>query len=242
MIPKSIVLDEIALRWKAIRRPLAAGILVVTGVVGLLTLIVEMDGTIPDPPMASQSAASVAFAPAAANGLRAGHAAIDRQRRDRITEPADPTRTADTNSTGPGQWLINDVAETRAKPGVTQAKPRPLPAIAATTDAHVETPVAPPASSGTRLSTDEQGAGASAGGSARADTSRQPDDAKANCMEAPVGQAPEGKRWYYRFDREDHRKCWYVRSRKHDASSRSSQHSRSRRTWVNYWRPWDIYW
>jgi hypothetical protein len=43
-------------------------------------------------------------------------------------------------------------------------------------------------------------------------------DAAANCAQAPAGQAPEGEHWYYRLDRETHRKCWYVRGYRRDES------------------------
>jgi len=241
MIQKSIFLNEIALRWKVVRHPLAAGILAVTGLAALLMLIIEMDGSVPDPLTATQNAAPVSFAPTAANGPRSANASIDRAGRDGIADRDDSTRIAEANATGPGAWLINDVAKTRARGEVTQSSPNSLPATPATTDTRVETRVDTPSSSNTRAAADEQGPGSPAGGVARVDTSRAPDDTKTSCLEAPVGQAPDGKRWYYRLDRDDHRKCWYLRSHKHEASSRSSQHSRVRRTWVN-WRPWDIYW
>jgi hypothetical protein len=239
MIQKSIFLNDIALRWKVVRHPLAAGILAVAGLAALLMLIVEMDGSIPDPPTATQNAAPVAFAPTAANDPKSANASIDRAGGDGTADRGDATRIAEANATGPGAWLINDVAKTRARAEVTQSSPNSLPATPATTDARVETRVDSPSSGNTRAAADEQGS--PAGGVARVDTSRAPDDTKTSCLEAPVGQAPDGKRWYYRLDRDDHRKCWYLRSRKHEASSRSSQHSRVRRTWVN-WRPWDIYW
>ena len=50
---------------------------------------------------------------------------------------------------------------------------------------------------------------------ARPNTSPGLGDAAANCVQAPVGQAPEGEHWYYRLDRETHRKCWYVRGYRH---------------------------
>jgi len=40
-------------------------------------------------------------------------------------------------------------------------------------------------------------------------------DAAAKCVQSPAGQAPEGEHWYYRLDRESHRKCWYVRGYRH---------------------------
>jgi hypothetical protein len=33
-----------------------------------------------------------------------------------------------------------------------------------------------------------------------------------NCLGAPEGAAPNGQHWYYRIDRAQHRKCWYVHS------------------------------
>jgi hypothetical protein len=229
MIQKSVFPDDTGLRWRAVRRPLTAGIMAATGIAGLLMLIIEMDGTIPDPPIATQTAAAGPATPAPAQG------------RNGLTDLADPSHIAAPNSTVPGEWLINDVAKTRARPAVTQASPDPLPATAATADAHVETGAGLPPPSDPRPGADEHGPGSAAGAVARVDTSRPHDDASATCMEAPVGQAPEGKRWSYHLDREDHRKCWYLRTRRHEASSRSSQHTRSRRTWAN-WRPWDFDW
>jgi hypothetical protein len=222
MIQKSVFPDQTGLPWKAIRRPLAAGLVAVIGIAGLLMLIIQMDGATPDPPTLTHTGA-----PAPAQGG--------------MTGTVDPPQTAEANSTVPGEWLINDVAKTRAKPGVTQASPDPLPATAAPADTHVETPAGSPPPSDTHPGGDEHGPGTSAGAVARIDTSHALNDAATSCMEAPVGQAPEGKRWYYRLDREDHRKCWYLRSRRHEASRRSSQHQRSRRGWAN-WGPWDFEW
>jgi hypothetical protein len=228
MVQKSVFPDETGRRWKAIRRPLAAGVMAVTGIAGLLMLIIEMDRAVPDSPTATQAAAPVPAAPAPG------------QDRNGSTDPAGPTQIAAANSTVPGEWLINDVAKTRARPEVKQANPDPLPATVATADTHVETPVGSPAPSDTRSGENEHGPGSPAGAVARGDTSRALDDTATSCIEGPVGQAPDGKRWYYRFDREEHRKCWYLRARKHEAS-RSSPRQRSRRTWVN-WRPWDFEW
>jgi hypothetical protein len=232
MIQKSVFPDETGRRWRAVSRPLAAGVMGVVGVAGLLMLIIEMDRAIPDSPMATQTAAPAAAAAAPAPG----------QTRSGSADPADPTQTAEANSTVPGEWLINDVAKTRAKPQVTPASPDPLPATVATADPHVETRVGSPPPSDTHPSEDEHGPGSPAGAVARGDTSRAVDDAASSCIEAPVGQAPDGKRWHYRFDREDHRKCWYLRARRHEPS-RTSQRQRPRRTWANWnWRPWDFQW
>ena len=54
------------------------------------------------------------------------------------------------------------------------------------------------------------------GASSRPNTSHGPDDVATNCVEAPVGQAPEGEHWYYRLDRGTRRKCWYVRAYRQD--------------------------
>jgi hypothetical protein len=228
MSQKSVFPDETGLRWKAVRRPLGAGLMAATAVAGLLMLIIEMDGSTPDPPTTTHSAASASAAPAPAQGHNG------------MTDPINPPQTAQTNSTAPGEWLINDVAKTRGKPEVTQTSPDTL-AATAPADAHAEVRASAPLPSDTRPGGDEHGSGSPAGAVARTDTSRAPDDATTSCMEAPTGQAPEGKRWYYRLEREDHRKCWYVRSRRHEASSRSNRHQRSRRTWVN-WGPWDYEW
>src|SRR5215468_10201527 len=34
--------------------------------------------------------------------------------------------------------------------------------------------------------------------------------AAAECIAAPKGGAPQGSHWYYRWDRQGQRKCWYV--------------------------------
>jgi hypothetical protein len=216
---KSVFPDERGLHWKVVRRPLAAGVMAVVGIAGLLMLIVEMDATTPDRPTTSHTAAP-------ASGM---------------TDPVDLPQTAEANSTVPGEWLINDVAKTRAKPQATQPSPEAVPVTAAAADAHVETRPGSPLPSDTRPGGDEHGPGLPVSAVARVDTSRPLDDAATSCAEGPVGQAPEGKRWSYHVDREGHRKCWYLRARKHEASRRSAQHQRSRRTWAN-WGPWDMDW
>jgi hypothetical protein len=55
--------------------------------------------------------------------------------------------------------------------------------------------------------------------STRPNASRGLVDATMNCVETPVGQAPEGEHWYYRLERETHRKCWYVRAHRRDERS-----------------------
>jgi hypothetical protein len=46
-------------------------------------------------------------------------------------------------------------------------------------------------------------------------------DSATKCVEAPVGLASEGEHWFYRLDRETHRKCWYVRAFREDTARHS---------------------
>jgi hypothetical protein len=39
-----------------------------------------------------------------------------------------------------------------------------------------------------------------------------PAGAAAECLLAPSGLSPQGQHWYYRFDRINQRKCWYLRA------------------------------
>ena len=49
---------------------------------------------------------------------------------------------------------------------------------------------------------------------ALAGVSLNPADARAeaNCLAAPGAQAPPGRHWFYRIDRPQQRKCWYLRA------------------------------
>jgi hypothetical protein len=49
---------------------------------------------------------------------------------------------------------------------------------------------------------------------ALAGVSLNPADARAeaNCLAAPGAQAPAGRHWFYRIDRPQQRKCWYLRA------------------------------
>jgi len=49
---------------------------------------------------------------------------------------------------------------------------------------------------------------------ASAGVSLNPVDARAeaNCLTAPGAQAPPGRHWFYRIDRPQQRKCWYLRA------------------------------
>jgi hypothetical protein len=147
----------------------------------------------------------------------------------------------------PGQWLIDDVARERAEFEFRQVSPKPLSATNAARDAaHVEAGVGLPSSDGTRAGADKRRSedvtssigtptvedavlGAprslralkrSDGASPRPDTSGRRLDTAAKCIEAPVSLALEGEHWHYRFDRETHRKCWYVRAFREDGAGR----------------------
>jgi hypothetical protein len=148
----------------------------------------------------------------------------------------------------PGQWLIDDVARERAQFELRQVSPKPLSATNAAGDvAHVEAGAGLPSLNDTRTSGDKRrsegvtssiGAptvedgvlGArpshralkrSDGAPPRSDTSRRRVDAAAKCVEAPVGLGLEDEHWHSRFDRETHRRCWYVRASREDRSRRS---------------------
>jgi len=239
MIEKPVFPHQTGLRWRVGRPPLIVSVAATIGA-GLLTVIIETTGTIPELPIATQNVAPVPIDPAETKGLRSTQASDERLGSGRITDLADRVQIAKTISTGPGGWLIDDVAKVRAKPQVRQAGSDPLPIITATVDTHIEARVGSRSSDDTRASADEHVPGPLAP-SARTDMPRELDDADMSCVKAPVSQTPEGKHWYYRLDGEDHHKCWYVRARRHEASRRSNQHLRSRRTWTD-WRPWYANW
>jgi hypothetical protein len=147
----------------------------------------------------------------------------------------------------PGQWLIDDVARERAEFELQQVSPKPLSATNAAGDAaNVEAGVGLPSLDDTRTGGDKRRSvdetssigtptvedgvlgippshralKRSDGAPPQPDTSRGRVDSAAKCIEAPVGPAPEGKHWHYRFDRETHRKCWYVRAFREDGAGR----------------------
>jgi hypothetical protein len=239
MIEKPVLLDETWVRWKVVRPVFVASIVALIGISGFRMLVIAMVGTIPDLPIATQSAAPVPFGQEAKDPA-SNPASIERAGRGGITDPTAPTQVAKATSTGPGEWLIDDVAKARARPLVAPASANLLPATAATADAQVEARVGSRSPDNTRAGADERRPGWPAGAFARADASRALDDAGVSCIEEPVGQAPEGKRWYYRLD-QDHRKCWYVRTRKHETSRRSGRHLRSAGTWAE-WKLWGGDW
>jgi hypothetical protein len=119
----------------------------------------------------------------------------------------------------PGQWLIDDVARERAEFEVRQVSPNPLSATNTARDTgYVES--APTLEDGRLGAAPSQRAlKRSDGGSPRLDTPRTLDSAT-KCVEAPVGAAPEGAYWYYRLDRETHRKCWHVQAVRDDRAQR----------------------
>jgi hypothetical protein len=171
-------------------------------------------------------------------------ASMERSGRGGISNPA----TADGQpAASPGRWLIDDVARERAEFELRQVSPKPLSATNAARDAaHVEAGVGLPSSDGTRAGADKRRSedvtssigtptvedavlGAppsqralkrSDGASPRPDTSGRRLDSAAKCIEAPVSLALEGEHWRYRFDRETHRKCWYVRAFSADRAHR----------------------
>jgi hypothetical protein len=144
--------------------------------------------------------------------------------------------------TSPGRWLIDDVARERAEFELEQVGPQPFSATNAGRDAaQVE---AGGGSDDIRAGGDERRAeetdaigtptaersGLSAGPSQRAlkrsdGVSPRPDTSRGlsatKCIEAPVGTAPEGEHWYYRLDRETHRKCWHAGAIREDRAEPS---------------------
>jgi len=163
-----------------------------------------------------------------------------------ISDPAAATQNSQA-AASPGQWLIDDVARERAEFDLRQVRPRPLSATKPSRAANVEVGVGLPSSDNTRAgagkgrsedvtssiaapTVEDGGLGAppfqrapkrSDGATPRPDTSRGLADSPTKCIEVPVGRAPEGEHWYYRLDRETHRKCWYVRALKKDRAEPS---------------------
>jgi hypothetical protein len=140
----------------------------------------------------------------------------------------------------PGQWLIDDVARERAKFGLRQVSPMPLSATNAQDAAHVGAGGGSPSSDERRAQEVTSSIGTPTvedgtlrtrgpqravkrwdGASPRPDQSPGLVASATKCAEAPVGLAPEGEHWYYRLDRETHRKCWYVRAFREDRAGRS---------------------
>jgi hypothetical protein len=158
-----------------------------------------------------------------------GRASIERSGLGGISDPAAATHNAQATAS-PGQWLIDDVARERAKFELRRVSPKPLSATNARDAAHVGAGVGLPSSDERRAGKPmvEDGTLAthrpqralkrSNGGS---DPSPGLVDSATKCVEAPVGLASEGEHWFYRLDRETHRKCWYVRAFSEDRARRS---------------------
>jgi hypothetical protein len=168
-----------------------------------------------------------------------GRASIEQPGLGGISYPAAATHNGQATAS-PGQWLIDDVARERAKFELRQASPMPLSATNDRDAAHVGAGVGSPSSDerraqevtssiatptiedgtlGTRRL--QRGLKRSDGASARPDPSSGLVASTTKCAEAPVGLAPEGEHWYYRLDRETHRKCWYVRAFREDGARHS---------------------
>jgi hypothetical protein len=173
------------------------------------------------------------------------------------------------STASPDQWLIDDVARERATFEPRQGGPKPLSATDAARDAaHVEAGVHLPSSDDTRARGDERRAEEltssistppaedgtlgtrrpqralkrSDGASPRPVTSRGLVHSAAKCIDAPVGLAPNGERWYYRLDRETHRKCWHVRAFREDKVRRSIVESDRRPSERTSADPFDSAW
>jgi len=212
----------------AVTRISHRNIAIVFGVCAFLLFIGEMVGTMQELPTSTIDSSD--------------HASMERSGLVGISAPATATQNGQPTA-NPGQWLIDDVARERVEFELRQVSPKPLSASNAAREvAHIETRVGLSSSDDTRAGgrkrseeapsstgtpTAEDGIGPpsqrplkrSEGASTRPDTLRGRESA-AKCVEAPVGPAPGGDRWYYRLDRETHQKCWYVRAFREDRARR----------------------
>ena len=174
-----------------------------------------------------------------------GHAFIERAGLRGISYSAAATDNGQATAS-PGQWLIDDIARERAKFELMQVSPIPLSATNPRDAAHVGAGAGSPSSNERRAQELTSSIGTptvedstlgthrpqrairrSNGGP---DPSPGLDDSARKCVEAPVGLASEGEHWYYRLDRETHRKCWYVRAFREDRARRSVAESDQRPT------------
>jgi hypothetical protein len=190
-------------------------IMVVIGVGAFLLFVGETVGTAQELPTGTIGLSDRAF--------------IERPGLGGISYPVAATHNSQATPS-PGQWLIDDVARERAKFELRRVNPRPLLATNARDAAHVGAGVGLPSSDGRRagkpmvedgtLATHrpQQALKRSNGGP---DPSPGLVDSATKCVEAPVGLASEGEHWFYRLDRETHRKCWYVRAFGEDRARRS---------------------
>jgi hypothetical protein len=188
-------------------------IMVVIGVGAFLLFIGETVGTAQELPTGTISLS--------------GRASIERSGLGGISDPVAATHNAQATAS-PGQWLIDDVARERAKFELRRVSPKPLSATNARDAAHVcvglpctdERRAGKPMVEDRTLATHSppQALKRSNGGP---DPSLGLVDSATKCVEAPVGLASEGGHWFYRLDRETHRKCWYVRAFREDRARRS---------------------
>ena len=159
-----------------------------------------------------------------------GRASIERSGLGGISDPAAATHNAQATAS-PGQWLIDDIARERAKFELMQVSPIQLSATNPRDAAHVGAGAGSPSSHERRAQELTSSIGTptvedgtlgtrrpqralkrSNGTSPRPDPSPGLVASTTKCAEAPAGLAPEGEHWYYRLDRETHRKCWYMRA------------------------------
>lgn len=231
MIEKPVFSHQTGLRRRVGRPLIIMSVAALTSIAGLLTVFIETTDTIPELPVATQNVTPVPIDPPETKGFTSNRASGERLGSGRMTDLADRGRIENTVSTGPGEWLVDDVTKARAKPEAPHAGSAPLPTVTATAHTQIGARV------GSRSPDDTREEPVPEPQVSRADTPRELDDGDKTCIKAPVSRAPEGRHWYFRLEGEDHHKCWYVRDRRHEASHRSGQHPRSTRTWT-YWRPW----
>jgi hypothetical protein len=214
MVGKAFLLEPHRKAVTFVRHP---SIIVVIGVGAFLLFIGETVGTAQELPTGTISLSARAF--------------MERSGLGGISDPAAAAHNAEATAS-PGQWLIDDVARERAKLELRQVSPKPLSATNAGDATHVGAGIRLPSLDERRT----QGVTSSIGaptvedgtlGTARPQRAIRrsnggPDpspglvDSATKCVEAPVGLASEGEHWYYRLDRETHRKCWYMRGFKED--------------------------
>jgi hypothetical protein len=223
MIDKPISLDELGPRSKPIGPFRRANVLAVAGIATVLLFISKTVGTTQELPTVTQGAAHQVHQASPGQWL------IDDIARERIkfrakfkvkqANPMPATNTAPTAPVGAGVGLrsSNDTRAAMRKRGAEKVTGpigplgfRQLPS--SESRAGSDTLEAENGRLGAALShrpvkpSDEHGA-------TRANSSRGFNYTTTRCLEAPVGQAPEGEHWYYRLDRETQRKCWYFRTR-----------------------------
>jgi hypothetical protein len=219
MVEKAFLVEPHRKAVTLIRHP---SIMVVIGVGAFLLFIGKTVGTAQELPTGTI-------------GL-SGRAFIEPQGLGGISDPAAATHNAQATAS-PGQWLIDDVARERAEFELRQVSPKPLSATNARDAVHVGAGVG-------LVPSDERGAGEPTVEDGALATHRPqralkrsdggPDlspgfvDSATKCVEAPVGLASEGEHWFYRLDRETHRKCWYVRAFREERGRRSMVESDQR--------------